>query len=268
MARGRLTDHFGEVAALLRRGKAGLMLDLDGTISEIVPDPEGATVRPSIRGYLAELNRRLALVAIVTGRPARQALGIVGLPELSYVGNHGLERLEKGTLTIAEEARIHGPLLGELIGRLRDRFTGVQGLKFEEKGGSFAVHYRLADDPEATSSEVRRAVDEMAGGRVKVLMGKTVINILPPVELTKGTADASLVKEYGLTGAILIGDDVTDLDLFRGARRASRERDLVNICVAVVGPDSPADLEEEADFTLSSVAQVEAFLGWMVRQTG
>ncbi len=244
------------------------MLDLDGTISEIVPDPDGATVGPSVKESLAELNRRLALVAIVTGRPARQALGIVSLPELSYVGNHGLERLEEGALTVAEEARIHEPLLSGLIERLRSRFSGVRGLMFEEKGGSFAVHYRLADDHEAARDDVLQAVDKMAGGRVKVLMGKTVINVLPPIELTKGTAVASLAKEYGLAGAILVGDDVTDVDLFRGARRLSRDGNLDSICVAVVGSDSPADLEDEADFTLSSVTQVEEFLGWMVEQTG
>ena len=265
IARGSLLDHLLELQALLESGPAGLMLDLDGTISEIVPEPGEARISDRVRRALTVLNRRLALVAIVTGRSAWQARDIVGLPELIYVGNHGIERLQSGRLSLAEEARPFKPFLAQLLGRLRARFPEA-GIIFEDKSGSFAVHYRLASDPDEARGDVVNAINELAGEQVKLLMGKTVINVLPPLHLTKGSAVTSLVAEYGLSGAIVIGDDVTDIDAFRAAGHLSTREGFSSISVAVAGRDSPPGLREEADFTLESVTEVEDLLSWMVTQ--
>ena len=262
IARGDLRDHLTEVATLLKKEAVGLLLDLDGTISEIVPHPDAASVRPPVKSALKKLYGRLALVAIVTGRPAEQARDIVGLQELVYVGNHGLERMEKGRLNLTEEARPFAPTLAQLLGRLRDRFPST-GLIFEDKGASFAVHYRTAKNPESARRDVLEAIDELGGSCVRVLTGKTVLNVLPPVDFNKGTAVISLANAYTLSGAILIGDDTTDIDLFRAAAVLSDRGHFAGITVAVIGSDSPPELESEADYTLSSVCQVEDFLIWM-----
>ena len=178
-------DHLVEVTELLKGGSVGLMLDLDGTISEIVPHPEEATVSASMRAVLRELNRSLALVAIVTGRSARQASDIVGLQELTYSGNHGLEWLKKGRLTLTAEVSRFEPALQGLRNRLEERFSS-SGLVFEDKAGSFAVHYRHVEDPEAARDHLLEAVEALCEGRVKVVLGKSVINVLPPVDLHKG----------------------------------------------------------------------------------
>ena len=251
----------------MERGSIGLLLDLDGTISEMVPQPGAAVVSAPIKTALGQLRLRLALVAIVTGRPALEARDIVGDDELAYVGNHGLEFLVKGRTTLVEEARPYAPFLADLRVRLRARLP-IPGLIFEDKGASFAVHYRHSPDPNKAHSEVYQAIQEEAGGRVKLLMGKTVINVLPPVDLTKGTAVTFLIKEYGLAGAILLGDDVTDLDAFRAASGLFGRQCFASISVAVIGLDSPRELEDEVDYTLSSVAEVEAFLIWLAKQTG
>ena len=266
MARGSLLDHLGEIEDVLGRGRIGLLLDLDGTISEIVREPHEASVSPHVKSTLTELRLKLALTAILTGRSARQARDIVGLQDLVYMGNHGLERLERESLTLAEEAGPFAPFLEQLMLRLRERFPSA-GLIFEDKGGSFAVHYRTTGDPEIAREGVLGAIQELAGEQVKVLMGKTVINVLPPVNMTKGTAVASLAAEYDLAGVIVIGDDVTDIDAFRSASCLSERKGFWSVSVAVVGPDSPLGLEGEADYTLSSVSQVEEFLTWLVEQT-
>ncbi len=267
IARGSLLDHLDEVATLLEQGPTGLLLDLDGTISEIVSEPEDATVGPRIRSALGTLHGRLSLVAIVTGRPVQQALDIVGLEELTYVGNHGLERLEGGKATLVEEARRYAPFLDQMMSRLRAELR-LPGLIFEHKPGSFAIHYRLAPDPESAHQELLRAIGDVAGDRVRLLMGKRVINVLPPVNLSKGSAVTSLAEEYQLSRAILLGDDVTDLDAFAAATQLSRMGRLRCICAAVIGTDAPEALEGEADYTLSSVSQVEDFLAWLVERTG
>ena len=254
------------MAAVQQRGPIGLLLDLDGTISEIVPQPDGASVSLHVKTALRALHRRLSLVAIITGRSAKQARDIVGLQELVYVGNHGLERLKKGRVTLAEEARSFAPFLEQLLSELQLRFR-PSGLFFEDKGSSFAIHYRQVEDPERAREKVLLAIKELAEGQVKILLGKTVINVLPPIDVTKGTAVVSLVEEYGLSSAILIGDDVTDIDSFRSAAYLPNRKDFASISIAVVGSDSPEELEQGADFILSKVSEVEYFLKWLAAHT-
>ena len=267
LSKGYLLDHLEEVAGLLKRKPVGLLSDLDGTLSEIVPNPDGTMVSEPIRNAIRELRLRMAVVAIVTGRPVRQACDILGLPDMIYIGNHGFERMEDGQVTLTEEVSSFASILGDLWAGLKTRFART-GLIFEDKGGSFSLHYRSAEDPGMARDALLEAIETMAGGQVRVLMGKQVINVLPPLDLTKGTAVTSLVKENSLSGVILMGDDVTDIDAFRAANRLSRSHGLSSISIAVLGPDSPRGLAEEADFSLSSVGEVEGFLKWLVEQTG
>ena len=266
LSRGLALDNLEQISALLSKRPVGLISDLDGTLSEIVPVPDEARVSPSMRKTLEDLQRSLALVAVVTGRPVRQAQGIIGLPQITYIGNHGMERFVKGELSLDEGALAFAPFLDRLFFNLKTQFT-TAGLVFESKGGSFAVHYRLTANPEKARDALLDTIQEMAGGQVRVLMGKTVINVLPPVDLNKGTAVTSLVAESGLSAVLLLGDDVTDVDAFRAARRLSDGGGLSSTSIAVLGEETPPGLLEQADFTLPGVTEVEEFLRWVVEQT-
>ena len=137
-----------------------------------------------------------------------------------------------------------------------------------DKTGSFAVHYRLAADPEGARDGLLASIQDTAGDRVKLIMGKTVINVLPPVELNKGTAVTHLARERHLAGAVLMGDDVTDLDAFRAARELEMAGEIRKLTVAVVDRESPPELEELSDYTLSSVSEVERVLLWLADRIG
>src|SRR5207253_7366923 len=84
-------DLVHRVVDLLARERAGLVTDVDGTISPIVAQPEDAVVLPEAREALRGLSEILELVAVVSGRRAADAWAIVGVDRLAYVGNHGLE---------------------------------------------------------------------------------------------------------------------------------------------------------------------------------
>ena len=73
-----------------------VLCDIDGTLAPIVDNPEAAAVPPAARAVLAELATRYRLVACVSGRRASAARRMVGLDELTYAGNHGLEVLRPG----------------------------------------------------------------------------------------------------------------------------------------------------------------------------
>ena len=51
-------------------GRAGVLLDFDGTLSPIVARPELARIRDGARDAIARLVGRYAVVAIVSGRTA------------------------------------------------------------------------------------------------------------------------------------------------------------------------------------------------------
>src|SRR4051812_42573044 len=71
--------------------QAAILLDVDGALAPIVPRPEDARVPPETQTELRRLQGRYALVGCVSGRAGDDARRIVGVPELVYVGNHGLE---------------------------------------------------------------------------------------------------------------------------------------------------------------------------------
>src|SRR5437016_3680585 len=68
----------------------------------IAAAPGDAYVPGETQDALRALARRFALVACVSGRRAAEARWLVGVDELSYVGNHGLELLAPG----AEEPEV------------------------------------------------------------------------------------------------------------------------------------------------------------------
>ena len=72
-------------AALVRAAAETVVgLDFDGTLAPIVEDPSEAHIHPDAGEVLVDLADQVLAVAVVTGRPARQALDLGGLEE---VGN-------------------------------------------------------------------------------------------------------------------------------------------------------------------------------------
>lgn len=210
---------------------AALLLDVDGTLAPIVADPEDARVPDVTRAELARLGGLYGLVACVSGRPAAVARAIVGVPGLTYVGEHGLE-LEPEAAEWAP--RIHA-------------FAATAGWPVEEKPIAAAFHYRTAPDRE----EARRvltgvaAAAEAAGFRTR--WGRLVLEVLPPIDATKGTAVRHLLEHRGLRRALYAGDDTTDLDGF-----AALDGLEVGIRVAVASPEAPPALCERADLVIDS----------------
>ena len=75
----------------VRLSEAAVMLDFDGTLAPIVPEPEDAYPWPGVAEVLSDLVGRAALVAIVTGRPESFVRGVLDVPKLEVVGLYGLE---------------------------------------------------------------------------------------------------------------------------------------------------------------------------------
>ncbi|MEV7715644.1 hypothetical protein AB0Q94_39695, partial [Streptomyces sp. NPDC088270] len=70
-------------AILARPDRAVIALDFDGTLADIVPDPEQARAHPGAVPALVALAPKVASIAVITGRPAGVAVrhgGFAGVP--------------------------------------------------------------------------------------------------------------------------------------------------------------------------------------------
>ena len=245
------------LAALLDGPRAGLVTDIDGTISPIAALPEEARVLPKAIQALEALRRQLRVVGVVSGRRAAAARAMVGLDGLTYVGNHGYEVLTAEGPRLVPEASPWLPRLAHALQAVRRGLAHPDGVVIEDKVATGALHYRLAPEPDVARSELLQILgrDAVRDG-LRIEEGRMVINVFPPLGISKGSAVTSLAREYGLERIVYFGDDVTDTHAFT-ALRVLREQQLANsLAIGVVGQDTPPSVRELADTTVPSAHAV------------
>lgn len=214
--------------------QAALFLDIDGVLAPIVARPEDARVPDDTRAELERLAERYALVAAVTGRPSEEARGIVRVDSMTYVGEHGLEL---------------DPTAGDWAARIHSYAAGVPWPDVETKPLSVAFHYRTADDHAAARVELEPVAVGALDEGFRTRWGRMVLEVLPPVDASKGTAVRRLLETSGLRRALYAGDDTTDLDGF-----AALDGLDAAVRVAVSSAEGPVELGERADLVVGSPA--------------
>jgi trehalose 6-phosphate phosphatase len=218
---------------------AALFFDVDGTLAPIVAQPEDARVPDATRSELRRLAARYGLVACVTGRTGELARAIVGVPELTYVGEHGLE--------LEPEAEAW---------RDRIRSFGARApWPVEEKPLSAAFHYRTAPDRAAARRQLETVETDARAEGFRTRWGRLVLEVLPPIDASKRTAVEHLLARTNLRRALYAGDDTTDLDAF-----AALDGLELAVRVAIVSAEAPAALSERADVVLDSPAALAELL--------
>ena len=258
----RALDDPGSFSEILNAGRIGLFSDFDGTLTALFDDPRKTVLSPAIRETLRELSMKMTLVAVVSGRDVRYLRATIGLKSVTYVGNHGLEEWKAGGEQPEYRALVPLALLDEVESGVGS--IGVSGLLVENKGLRVAVHYRNAPDLAAARRAVLQVLEPIAAGRgLGIKQGKMVLEIGPRMEVNKGTAVSRLAREHELTGAIVLGDDVTDCDAFDAVHALARERGLKGAAIAVVDEETPKALLRKADYRLSGLGEVEEFLSRM-----
>ena len=247
------------LSPILRADRLGLFSDFDGTLTPIFDDPRDTTLSPAMRDILSDLSKKLEIVAVVSGRDAKFLRETIRLNSLTYVGNHGLEVWRAEAERPERGSRVPEGVLEDVQKGVKD--IGDSGLYLENKGLSVAVHYRNAPDPASARSALSRTLKRLAAAHaLDIREGKMVLEIGPGAGVNKGAAVERLAREFRLTGAIILGDDVTDCDAFDALHRLMRERGLRGAAVAVVDAETPEAVLRKADYRLSGMAEVEEFL--------
>lgn len=186
--------------------------DFDGTLSPLAAEPSLA--KPN-REAVAALHALAVMpqthVAIISGRSLRDLALVSGFSdEVHLVGSHGSE-------FDPDFVRRLDPALVQLRDRVRDDLRAIartaNGFLVEEKPGSIAFHYRLADEQAAVGAVDMISRGPAADPRIHLKRGHRVIE-LSVVPTNKGEALASIRHRIGATAAIFIGDDESDEDAF------------------------------------------------------
>jgi trehalose 6-phosphate phosphatase len=248
------------VLGVLRGPRAGLITDIDGTLSPIVAVPSDAVVLPRARDALLGLKKLLEVVAVVTGRSVADARQLVGIDGLLYIGNHGMEVWAGGEAQTVAEVQAWVPRVAVALEELKAR-AHMPGVVFEEKGPSASVHYRLAADPVRTRRELLELMATTPSmSALRMEEGRMVINLLPPVSVNKGSAVTWLAKEHRLERLVYIGDDLTDTHGFLALRGLRDVGQAETLNIGVVGPETPDSVRQLADMCVGSPHAVAELL--------
>jgi trehalose 6-phosphate phosphatase len=223
-----------------------VFLDYDGTISEIVNQPERAFMTSEMRDAV----RRVASLyptAIISGRSREKVYDFVRLPELYYAGSHGLDIVAPANVKNASEApneggegeksapqrELHQPapwapaVMDDVFRRATAAIASIPGATVDHNKFCVSVHYRNCENREDWT-RVKSAVDAIVASdpeRLKHAEGRKVFEVKPRVAWDKGKALSYLLGQLGLEndpanakpGSVLslyFGDDHTDEDAF------------------------------------------------------
>jgi trehalose 6-phosphate phosphatase len=196
--------------------EGALFLDFDGTLVEIADHPEQIDIPAGLPAMLAALGERLeGRLAIVSGRSLAALDRFLGPLPVAMAGSHGGEFRPAGSGKVQP---LSEPIPSGIVSAMSAFAHDNGGLLVEPKPFSIAVHYRDREDIRPALLETARMLAEPGGLGIK--HGKMVVELVMPGS-DKGSALSQFMTlaPFAGTRPYFAGDDVTDEDAFRAARR-------------------------------------------------
>ncbi|WP_040723424.1 trehalose-phosphatase [Nocardia veterana] len=240
------------IADAVEDERVAVLMDFDGTISEIVAEPDAAEPIEGVRATLAALAERCP-VAVLSGRGLADLRARVGVEGIWYAGSHGFELMGPDGAEYIHDA---GPKAERALVRasaeLAERLSRIPGVLIEPKRFAVAVHHRKVAADEVAA--VVAAVHDIAGAQgLRVTSGRKVTELRPDVDWDKGRALEWVLDLVGRQlRPIYLGDDLTDEDAFDAIR-------IVGVPVVVRHSDT-GDRPTAARFALDNPWRAGDFL--------
>jgi trehalose 6-phosphate phosphatase len=199
-------------------GRTAFLLDFDGTLVDIAPQPDAVHVSVPLREALAALHAASGgALAVITGRTVHDVESRLSLPGLVIAGVHGAERryADGSFIRLNTDVDALAGLERELRAELRQLSTQFSGVVLESKGIAFALHYRHAPQAENAVLTVADRLARRYADHVRLQAGKMVVE-LKPRGASKGDVVHTLMTEPPFMGrtALFAGDDLTDETAF------------------------------------------------------
>ena len=258
----QLPDALQALSDGLTTGQPAVFFDFDGTLSDIVDDPDSARLVAGAGEALQSLAAQCP-VAVLSGRDLADVSKRVGLPGIWYAGSHGFElTAPDGTHHQNDAAAAAIPVLEQAAAQLREQLGPIPGVRVEHKRFGVAVHYRNAarDRVGQVAAAVRAAGQRDA---LRVTTGREVIELRPDIDWDKGKTLRWVIDHLHSADSaalvpIYLGDDITDEDAFDAVRG-----DGIPI---LVRHNDDGDRATAALFALDSPASAAEFTDRLARQ--
>ncbi len=230
-----------------------LFFDFDGTLSEIVANPDDALLFPGAKECLEKMaSRDDMVVGIVSGRALDDVKERVGVSGILYSGNHGAE-IEVGEMRLHFGEKGEFSQLADFHSSIRARVKGIEGLVIEYKDYSLSIHVRSLRPSD--ENRVKKIIEETSRSFRNLTMreGKKLYEIVPQNATTKGEAMEKILDRLSRERKkkifpVYFGDDVTDNYVYEYLRERGR-----GISVFVRGKDG---LLLDADIYLDGPREV------------
>lgn len=223
-------------------------LDYDGTLAPIVDKPMEAYPHPDVPALLQAIDAQHP-VYIVTGRHISHVAELMPEPELDAIGLHGTQEGRLG----GEPRSLISQRTLEAIASMRETLPEIEGVVVEEKGETFAVHYRDVADEQQVLEKLRTWVADLPAS-LEVIWGKKVAE-LRPAGSNKGVAVRRISAEHPGRTPVYLGDDVTDEDAFEALATLECDRQAVTIKVG----DGPTSARYRLDGPEDVVAYLRSY---------
>jgi trehalose 6-phosphate phosphatase len=198
--------------------RAALLLDMDGTLIDLAPTPDSVVVPDGLVDTLAKLRDALdGALAIVTGRPIETVDRLLGDAPGAVAGDHGgAIRHHTGGPIMRPDLPAPPTAWLDQAEALVGRFPGAL---LERKARGFALHYRQAPEAKEVFHRTLQALVASAPGFD--LLPAHLLWEIRPQGADKGAAVVALMQNAPFAGRlpVFIGDDLTDEDGMREARR-------------------------------------------------
>ena len=237
---------------------AAVLLDFDGSLSAIQIDPDAVTAPDATIDLLRRLAERLALVAIVSGRPLDFLARVVPVPEVELFGQYGLERRIDGRVVVEPAALPFRDAVATAAAEVERRWPD---LLVERKGAiAVTVHWRAVGE---IATDVVGEIEAL-GARLGLGVYPTRMarELRPPLPLDKGSAVRALLADApAVTRAAYAGDDRGDLPAFDTLSDLTEQGALQHsLRIAVRSDEVPGELIERADLV---VVGPEGLFDWL-----
>ncbi|HEY6940336.1 trehalose-phosphatase [Dokdonella sp.] len=232
-----------------------LFLDVDGTLLEFAPDPDGVVVDAALPALVDRLEAALGgALAVLSGRSLQRIDELLGLPNLAAAGSHGAELRRSGGAVVRTVRDSDG------MSALRAYATALladhAGVVVEHKPDAIALHWRAAPTMAAVVDDAAQRLVRAGGSGYRLQHGDCVVE-LRGVGADKGDALRALMQQAPFAGRTpwMVGDDLTDEHAFVAAERFGG-------CGVVVGARRPT----RARYALPDPAAVHRWLAALATQ--
>jgi trehalose 6-phosphate phosphatase len=226
------------------------MVDFDGTLAPIVPDPAAVRAVPGAARTLGALAGSFGAVAVISGRPASFLARRLrsGGRLIRLFGLYGLEEVVDGEVRIDPRVADWLPIVG--AAREAAERSAPDGVGLEDKSVSQTIHRRNSPSASGWAAGFAESQCDRVGLRRR--FGRMSVELLPPIDIDKGTVVAALGS--GMHAACFFGDDTGDLDAFAALDRLARAGTSA-VRVAVGDEESPAELLAAADLIVAGPSE-------------